>query len=249
MALALAQPGIEPLGQFDGYYLDLLNFVGGEVCTLIAVSTASQTGPADSADGYLYGGSLVPAATKSQLTNTATAAAIAAQPLFLADDGTATLSGTVSVGYGTLFGTVVGGTVGQGQLGSGPVLGPASQVGSGRITLWDKPGVYKVSLDACALSPSSSTLTTGTKLYAESGAAANPGFITATAGANTVGGAGGSTAQVIGQFIEFETNRALVTTPNRLVAALNSPSSNPAVSLTQKLQFAVFKFDPQLVIA
>jgi hypothetical protein len=249
MALGLVQPGIEPLGQFDGYYLDVAGFVGGEVCTLIAVSTASQTGPADQADGYINAGSLVPAATKGQLTTALTTA------LYLADDGTSTIdSASNSVGYGTLFGQVVGGTVGQKQINSGTVLGPASQVGSGRITLWDKPGLYKVTLDACdqsattGLQVTNSTLTTGAALYAMGGGGANPGFLTPNHALTTNVGYSSTTSQIVGAFVEFETTRALVTTPNRLVAALNSPSANPAVSLTQKMSFAVFKFMPDALV-
>ena len=204
--------------------------------------------PRISADGYLYGGTTIPAVTKSQLSNSATLAG----PYMLADDGTASYAGTVSTGYGTLFGTVVGGTVGQTQIGSGTVLGPPTATGSGRITCWDKPGLYKVSLDACdplaatGLQPTNATLTTGAKLYVQSGAGAHPGFLTPAYTAGQVVGDGGSShAQVLARFVEFETNRALVTTPNRLVAALNSPSANPAVSLTQKVQFAVFSFLPE----
>jgi hypothetical protein len=245
MALQPVQGGREPLGQFDGYFLDTLSFLGGEVCTLIAVAISANPGPADSADGYLYGGTTIPAVTKSQLTTSIT------QPLFLADDGTASYAGTVSTGYGTLFGTVVGGTVGQTQIGSGTVLGPPTATGSGRITCWDKPGVYKVSLDACdptaatGLQPTNSTLTTGAALYAESGTGVHPGFLTPNNLLTSNVGYSSSKAQVVGRFIEFETNRALVTTPNRLVAALNSPSANPQVSLTQKVQFAVFSFLPE----
>jgi hypothetical protein len=247
MALQPVQGGREPLGQFDGYFLDTQSFLGGEVCTFIAVPSASNPGPADSADGYLYGGTTIPAVTKSQLSNSTTLAG----PYMLADDGTASYAGTVSTGYGTLFGTVVGGTVGQTQIGSGTVLGPPTQTGSSRITCWDKPGLYKVSLDACdptaatGLQPTNSTLTTGAKLYAMASGAAHPGFLTPAVASTVVGGSGGTTGQVLARFVEFETNRSLVTTPNRLVAALNSPSANPAVSLTQKVQFAVFSFLPE----
>jgi hypothetical protein len=244
MALQPVQGGREPLGQFDGYFLDTLSFLGGEVCTFIAVPSASNPGPADSADGYLYGGTTIPAVTKSQL------AVAQAGPYMLADDGTASYAGTVSTGYGTLFGTVVGGTVGQTQIGSGTVLGPPTQTGSSRITCWDKPGLYKVSLDACdptaatGLQPTNATLTTGAPLFVEAKGSANPGFLTPLHTATTVGW-NGSLATVLARFVEFETNRALVTTPNRLVAALNSPSANPQVSLTQKVQFAVFSFMPE----
>ena len=58
----------------------------------------------------------------------------------------------VLLGYGTLFGAVVGGTVGQQVNGpttfTGAILGPHTSTGSGKTTCWDKPGLYAVSLDA-----------------------------------------------------------------------------------------------------
>jgi len=137
----------------------------------------------------------------------------------LADDGVA--------GYGTLFGSVVGGTAGQA---TGSALGPHTAVGSGKITCWHLPGVFAVSLDACdtdsvvGLQPTNTTLTTGAALTYTS-----TGTLTPVASGNGVGG-----APVVGRFIEFETNGSLVTTPSRLVSSLS----------TRSFSYAVFHFNP-----
>ena len=137
----------------------------------------------------------------------------------LADDGTS--------GYGTLFGVVVGGTVGQVVTG-GAVLGPHTATGSGKVTCWDKPGVYGVSLDACdttastGLAPTNGTLDTGAALYATSA-----GLLTPNSGARFEN-------VVVGRFIDFETNGSLVNTPSRLASSL----------LTTTYSYAIFHFSP-----
>ena len=68
-------------------------------------------------------------------------------PFYLTDDGTASNGSPPSSGYGTLFGSLVGGNVGQVVTG-GTLLGPHTAAGSGKITLWMNPGLYGVSLDA-----------------------------------------------------------------------------------------------------
>ena len=168
MALKLLQPGVQPLGQFDGYDADYLTVKGGEVCTFGSVATPGQPGVTASGfdkgaydvfDGYVNPASPVQDAGPRRVVVTHTfgaptvagvlysvgIAGAALRPLMLTDDGI--------TGYGTLFGSVVGGTVGQQVNGpttfTGAVLGPATQTGSGKITCWEKPGLYAVSLDAC----------------------------------------------------------------------------------------------------
>ncbi len=152
----------------------------------------------------------------------------------LSDDGIA--------GYGTLFGTVVGGTVGQVSTG-GTVLGPHTATGSGKVTLWEKPGLYAVSLDACdtlndGLVPGNTSLDTGAGLTwapaSTSGGQLTPVGSTTAAG-NTV---------VVGRFVDFETNGSLVTTPNTLVSALNSPYLG--ATLTRSFAYATFYFNPPI---
>jgi len=219
MALKLLQPGVQPLGQFDGLDTEVLTLMGGEVVTFKSVLATSATDKAayDVFDGYVNSLKRV-VVTRNVATS--------ARPLMLADDGI--------TGYGTLFGSVVGGTVGQNT--TGAVLGPHTATGSGKVTLWDKPGLYAVSLDgACdqaadGLVSSNATLDTGTSLT----------FVPASA---TVGGrltpvgstAAAGNAVVVGHFVSFETNGSLVNTPNYLASALGS----------RTYTFAVFHFNPQ----
>jgi hypothetical protein len=216
MSLKLLQPGVQPLGQFDGLDAEVLTLLGGEVVTFKSIATTvTDLAAADVLDGYV-----IPNKRVVVTRNVATTA----RPLMLADDGI--------TGYGTLFGSVVGGTVGQS---SGSALGPHTATGSGKVTLWDKPGLYAVSLDAACdqaatgLVPTNASLDTGAALT----------FVPAS---STVGGqltpvgstaAAGNTV-VVGHFVDFETSGSLVTTPNHLVSAL----------ATKLLKFAVFHFNP-----
>jgi hypothetical protein len=148
------------------------------------------------------------------------------------------------LGYGTLFGAVVGGTVGQQVNGpysyTGAILGPHTATGSGKTTCWDKPGLYAVSLDACdtsattGLQPTNSTLNVGTKL-----AFTATGLLTPNNSPQQV-----SLSPVVGYLVEFNTNQSLVTTPNYLVAALNSPSGNVSSVGPRAFQFATLYFAP-----
>jgi hypothetical protein len=220
MSLKLLQPGTQPLGQFDGHDDEYLTLKGGEVVTLAsrALSTGDKAAK-DSFDGY------VPPANRAVVTKTLTATS---RPLFLADEGI--------TGYGTLFGSVVGGVVGQ--LTTGAVLGPHTATGSGKVTCWDKPGLYAVSLDAVdttagtGLVVTHATLTTGSPLYYTAG-----GLLTPTL-ASSPGGAG----PVVARFVDFETNGSLVTSTNHMVTALNSPSGSAAP--TKNFSFAVIHFNP-----
>lgn len=222
MALILKQPGVQPLGQFDGYDANFLTLLGGEVVTFVGVTNtvAKDKGASDSFDGYDKNTTtLRPVVTSTLLAGSA--------PLFLADDGT--------TGYGTLFGTVVGGTVGQVSTG-GAVLGPHTATGSGKVTLWDKQGLYAVTLDACdatassGLQPTNTSIVTGSVLYAQ------------LAGGKLSPNTSAATTKGIGYFVEFETNGSLVNTPNSLVAALNSPSGSVSSAIGRKFTEALFWF-------
>lgn len=228
MALILLQPGIQPLGQYDAVDGYALTVKGGEVCTFTSVTVAGDKAAADALDGYLNPGTSRVALTVNLLS----AVADGYGPFMLVDDGTAN--------YGTLFGTVVGGTSGAVQTG-GAVLGPHTATGSGKWTAWDKPGLYGVTLDALHTDVQpTQTLNPGDALYARAGNQSNPGFLTATSS----GAAGVPT--VMARFVEFRTNGSLVTTPNRLVTALNSPSSTVANSLAATLFMGVVHFWPGL---
>ncbi len=227
MALKLLQAGGQPLGQFDGF--DGETLLGGEVVSFRSVTNTAATdkSAADSADGYLYPGTL--RTTVSKVLSSAAGTG----PLMLADEGTS--------GYGTLFGTVVGGTVGKVVTG-GAVLGPATQTGSGKVTCWHQPGLYAVTLDAVdltvltGLQVTNPSLTAGSKLYA----IAASGLLTPNASQGSLF----NSSNVVGHFVEFDTDRGLVNTPNRLVAATNSPGGAVAGSLAQSYTVATFHFNP-----
>lgn len=226
MALRLQQPGVQPIGQFDGYDLEATAILGGEVGTLLALtlpSTDLAAKDADGSDGYAG------AATKTRAAVTRTLAD-GARPLFLLDDGTSY--------YGTLFGSVVGATAGQVSTG-GAVLGPHTATGSGKITCWDKPGLYAVTLDAVDTTASTglvvgnNSLSAGDALYATSAGRLTPN---SSVDFDTSGGC------IVGRFVEFSTDGSLVTTPTHLVSALHSPSGSTAVQ-TEFTQ-AVFYWNP-----
>jgi hypothetical protein len=234
MALKPLQ-AIMPIGQFDGYDYDFQSTKGGEVCSIISVPTTEQPGVSqpgfdkasfDSFDGYVEPGTVKrPVVTHTNMTATM-------RPLMLTDDGI--------VGYGTLFGAVVGGTVGQQVNGpnlyTGAILGPHTATGSGKITCWMEPGLYAVTLDAVdtapttGLQPTNSTLDVGAALtYSASG------LLTPVAGGSGVAG-----APVVARLVEFATNGSLVTTTHTMVTAYNSPLPHTAPGPRQFSQVVIF---------
>jgi len=211
MSLKLLQPGVQPLGQFDGLDSEVLTLKGGEVVTF--VSTAAPDKAAfDVLDGY---------ANPNKRTAVTKTIAPTSRPLMLADEGT--------TGYGTLFGSVVGGTVGQNT--TGAVLGPHTATGSGKVTCWEKPGLYAVSLDACdtnastGLQPTNTSLAAGSALYVTAAGLLTP---------NLASAAGGTADTLCGRFVEFQTKGSLVTSSSNIVNALS----------TKSFDFAVFYFNP-----
>lgn len=195
-----------PLGQFDGQDGEIASLLGGEVVGLSYTNYAgADLASYDVKDGY--------AGTTARVRPVVTKAlAFGMRPLFLADEGIA--------GYGTLFGVVVGGTCGQVVTG-GAVLGPHTTAGSGKVTCWDKPGLYAVTLDAVdttantGLVPGNASVAPGVALYATA-----TGKLTPAAGSSFESGV------IVGRFVDFSTNGSLVNTPQSLVAALNTPSGN-----------------------
>jgi outer membrane lipoprotein SlyB len=222
MALKLLQPGLLPLGQFDGDDTESLTLMGGEIVTLKSVVATSATDKAakDVFDGYVNSQKRVVVTRNVTPTK---------RPLMLADEGI--------TGYGTLFGSVVGGTVGQNTTGS--TLGPHTATGSGKVTLWATPGLYAVSLDgACdqaadGLVSSNTSLATGTALTYTHTNSTTGGRLTPVGSTAALVGIGNTT--VVGRFVDFVTKGALVTTPNYLVSALAS---------ARTFDFAVFNFTP-----
>lgn len=212
MALKILNPGTtSPLGQFD--MVDGLTPKGGEVATFTnVVFGGTDLAAADEQDGYSGTTSKVRAAATTTLPTTGTTNG----PFFLTDDGVA--------GYGTLFGSIVGGVAGQQT--SGAVLGPHTATGSGKLTLWGAEGLYGVTLDAVdatSMNPNIAILP-GAALTATS------------AGLLGVGGTanGGST---MARFVEYATDGSLVRTPVSLVSGINSPTSD--LSSVQKRPFTM----------
>lgn len=198
------ESGQNPLGQFDSLDADLSSFLGGEVVTLVSTSiTSSDKAAHDVFDGYSPAAN---ASTPNTRPVVSLNLAAGSKPLFLADEGT--------TNYGTLFGVVVGGSVGQQSTG-GAVLGPHTALGSGKITCWHAAGLYAVSLDAVdtthntGLVPQNPTLDCGDALYGKT----STGKLTP----NSVG----STTAVVARFVEFQSNGSLVSTPASLLSTVN----------------------------
>jgi len=208
MALKLKQAGAQPIGQFDGYDQDYLTIKGGEIGRFMSV-TWTYPGSTDLASADIFDGySGVATKVRPAISHTLTSTSGTYRPLFLLDEGTNS--------YGVMFGYVVGGINGQivpnpGSVSGTTNLGPHTATGSGKVTCWDKPGLYGVTLDAVAssINPSSSTPTPGNPLYANTS-----GQLTLTSSESFDYASGTST--IVGRFVEFDTNGSLVTTPSYL---------------------------------
>lgn len=138
MGLKLLQPSLRPIGQFDIEDDDRSNLSGGEIMTLAAIGADSDYYAAD-VEGMGEG-----------VFANFTVSSGTIRPIFLADDGIK--------GYGTLFGELIGSTVGQATSQSGAtVIGPHTVSGSGKVTLWHSPGLYAVSTPADRSSPAGGT--------------------------------------------------------------------------------------------
>jgi len=190
----------QPFGAFDGYDLLISTVLGGEVAQLVPYAVSgSDLAAKDVGDGYLEAPQLV----RPIVTTTFTGGS-GEGPFYLTDDGSSQTVGNQSVGYGTLFGVVVGGTAGQ-VVSGGTALGPSSATGSGKITLWKNPGLYGVTLNAlnASLTPSAA-VTVGTPLYYDA-----TGHLCLSA--QKVG-----SAVSVARAVEFSTGDTLVTTPKNL---------------------------------
>lgn len=227
MALKLLQSGIQPLGQFDGYDTQYLTLKGGEVMQFGFAMAPNPPGVDKAtsdvfADGYADNGN-----KRTVVALAGSAVAGAGAPYMLADEGV--------FGYGTLFGSVVGGIAGQAGISAWGVataapLGPSTASGSGKVTCWDKPGLYAVSLDAVdsSLQPDQALV---------------PGdAVEFVAGTGLLCASGAGAGVQVATFVSFETMGSLVTTPSYLVEALNSPSGSPAAA--GKFSYVAVHFNP-----
>jgi hypothetical protein len=217
---------------FDALDSQLTSFKGGEVVTWGSVTTPGQEGGPTSGGFDLAAADVIDDGYVGVTTKTRPviqfASTAASAPLFLSDDGI--------THYGTLFGQIVGGTVGQ-VVSGGVVLGPSSATGSGKITCWDKQGLYGATLDAVdtsatGLVPTNASLAVGSKLTYTSA-----GLLTPVGSAGAVSG-----APVIGYLSEFSSNQSLVTTSASMVSALNSPSGDVSSLQNATFYMAVFSF-------
>jgi hypothetical protein len=98
---------------------------------------------------------------------------------------------------------------------TGTALGPHTAAASGKVTCWDKPGLYAVSTDAVSQAPNALVVTNvalvpGTKVEYTA-----TGLLTATGGTGALGTG-------VGRLVEFETSPFLVTTPPSLIGAAMS---------------------------
>lgn len=179
----MVSEGVQPLGQYnldsyDGY----TSVLGGELMVLVSNGVGS--------DGYQ-----VISARPARTTDSY-------GPFYLSDDG--------NYGYGQSFGAVVTKTSTgfAGGLDSAIRLGPASYLATGKVTLWDKPGLYAVTLDA--LDP---TVTQTTWMGKVPGAkltvmADNSGRLTT----------GTQTMPAVATVVHYKVDESLVTTGGAVVA-------------------------------
>jgi hypothetical protein len=171
--LKLLQPGIQPLGQFDIEDGDIALMKGGEV-GIFEAQTASEGYAAD------VNSSIGGPAVQVTLGDCAAVGALYG----LVDEGIA--------GYGTMLGKVIGATVGQGT-GMGTlstsgvvVVGPSSAYGSGKVTLWTKPGLYGTSVDAWYDSSEFTGVALNAGIYGKAEDATNDGKLTTTSTSNGI---------------------------------------------------------------
>jgi hypothetical protein len=212
MALYALQPGLQPLGQFDILDADLASVTGGEVMSLTSASASLSTtekAAADALDGYLYDAS-------GPIANRAAARLALSgdvnNALMLADDGLS--------GYGTMFGQTIG--VPAGLSVTGTNLGPHSAAASGKVTLWDKPGLYEVTVSSLASDFVSSLGFAGLL------PGANLGF-NASSKLSHAACSGAVASSGVATFVEFSSNGSLVTTPAKLVGVTTLATLYPRV--------------------
>lgn len=207
MALFILQPGIQPLGQFDFDDTDLPNILGGEIGTWAEASrtlTSAEKAAQDVLDGYVADqiDQGTPDSSRPELCLAdATTETYKFFPLL--DDGKAF--------YGTLFGSTVGGTVGL--TFSSTNLGPHTAIGSGKVTAWDKPGLYAVSLTAVYSG------TSPNEQLEAGGDTPLPGELLYRYASTGEIGRPSTSGDKIAQFVEMSGNDSLVTTSAKMVGA------------------------------
>jgi len=170
MALKLLNPGLRPLGMFDLEDDTAGTLEGGEHVELNATAIGAEGYAADvGAVGPFVGADLAGSRASVKFdVGLRTAHALAG----LADEGIS--------GYGTLFGEQIGGNAGQAtSINGAVVIGPSTERGSGKVTVWTQSGLYAVDGAAAddATDPLSGADTVNDLVYGE----LNTGLITLTA--------------------------------------------------------------------
>ena len=214
MALFILQPGIQPLGQFDVLDTDASSIVGGMIGTWSVeprYNTSTETAKEDVFDGYAspYISENITTAYRPVIRIANNTTLDESKAMYLMDEGTAN--------YGTLFGSIIGM-----YNPSGTGVGPNTMTGSGKVTLWDKAGMYAVTFEACysnknvtngALEAGQDTPLPGDTLYRH----VADGKICRLATATDNGGTAANNK--IATYVEHASKGALVTTPAKLVGA------------------------------
>lgn len=205
MALYPLNPGVMPIGQMDCQDADAAAVKGGEVMTLTQLAVAQATDKhAFDDDGYLFDAS----GTIQNRVVSLRASAATNFPLYLSDDGTAN--------YGTYFGQVIGTPTGITTTGTN--LGPHTAAASGKVTLWDKPGRYAVTVDSLATDFISTIPSTG--LF--------PGEVLGFCNSTDIGKVAHNACSLkvagtgVAYFVEFKPRPGLVNTPVYLVSSTAS---------------------------
>ncbi len=132
MALTLLNPGLRPLGQFDLDDANAGGLVGGEYVELQAAGADLEAFDVTALTDAV--------GTVNFILAQRTAGNIGG----LADEGSAGDNN-----YGTLFGSLIGTTTGlatsSGAVAGATIVGPGTDLGSGKVTVWAQAGLYGVS--------------------------------------------------------------------------------------------------------
>jgi len=206
MALKLLQPSLRPLGQFDLDDADAAAITGGEYVELTVDGTIPDGYAADVGAGPMGVVGAGVGLGAPALLNFELHSRTAGQLGGLADEGIDE--------YGTLFGSLIGSNTGQATsvLGGGAVvLGPETNRGSGKVTVWHGPGLFGVSGNAATLQ---TTSTTGLDTMA-AGAPVDAEDVTGCLGS-------GGDGVVLGIHVGAVTDSSLVSTTNAAVGNANT---------------------------
>lgn len=214
--LILLQPGIQPLGQFDIEDSDVSLVVGGEVAAFEDL---------DATDGYAADASTPGPQVQLKLGIAGAPAAGAAGPFTravwgLVDEGSS--AGLGGRGYGTMFGQIIGATTGQGtgvgllSTSGAVVVGPSTIRGSGKATLWTKPGLYGVTPDAWVAGQYAlATATINTSLFGKASGDDEVGKLTTV-----------DTGQHVAYSLGASTDTSFVSTPAYYAGATSTVSEH-----------------------